>query len=265
METKTASTAAEALAELIGSRKVIDLSVIIDQFHPAFQQESQEFLMIPQNVPGPGPQGYRGPMYEVIMIHDDHTGTHCDSPAHQVPPLESGLPNAGEMARVTVEQLDLRRMMGPACVIDCTDLLSQVDRSKEVSPIITREKVEAWEAQYGPLQKDDIVLFRTTWTDLYYKEFPEGLKFTRHHPAPNGRTMEYLVEKGVKLVGLDALGLGMFQDDYEPHLVAMHAGVIIVEKLINLTLLPPRGAYFIFLPIKVKGAGGGLGRAIAIL
>lgn len=264
METAQAAIG-EALAEIIGSRRIVDLSVSVDQLLPGFQQESQEFLMIPTHIPGPGPHGYRGPMYEVVMVHDDHTGTHCDSPSHMVPPLESGLPNAGPMGKVTVEQLDPRQMMGPACVIECTDLLTEVDRSVRRSPIISRERVEAWEKQYGELKKDDVVLFRTTWTDLHYKQFPDGLQFTRHHPAPNGRTIEYLVQKGVKLVGLDALGLGMFQDDYEPHLPAMHAGMIIVEKLTNLSELPPRGAFFIFLPWKVKGAGGGVGRAIAIV
>jgi kynurenine formamidase len=243
----------------------VDLSVIVDQFHPAFQQESQEFLMIPNHVAGPGPLGYRGPMYEVIMVHDDHTGTHCDSPSHQVPRMESGLPTAGPMGKVTVEQLDPRQMMGAACVIDCVDLLAQVDRSVQRSPVITRERIQDWEKQHGELHKDEIVLFRTTWTDLYYKQFPDGLQFTRHHPAPNGRTMEYLVEKGIKLVGLDTLGIGMFQDDYEPHLVAGHAGMIVVEKLTNLSELPPRGAFFLFLPWKVKGASGGLGRAVAIV
>jgi kynurenine formamidase len=261
----TQALPAAALEKIVGSERVVDLSVIVDQFYPAFQQESQEFLMIPQNVPGPNPQGYRGPSYEVIMIHDDHTGTHCDSPSHQLPSVESGLPNASPMAKVTVEQLEPRQMMGTACVIDCTDLLAQVDRSTSLSPIITREKVEAWEKEHGALQKGDIVLFRTDWTDLYYKQFPEGLLFTRHHPSPNGRTMEYLVEKGVKLVGVDTLGLGMFQDDYEPHLVAMKAGMIIVEKLTRLGELPTRGAFFIFLPVKIKGAGGGIGRAIAIV
>jgi isatin hydrolase len=265
MTVKTDAAPADALGAIIRSRKIVDLSVIVDQFYPAFQQESQEFLMVPTHVPGPGGLGYRGPMYETIMIHDDHTGTHCDAPAHQVPPVESGLPNAGPMGKVTLEQLDPRHMMGPACVIDCTDLLAEVDRSVKRSPVITREKVEAWEKQHGQLREGDVVLFRTTWTELYYKQFPEGLQFTRHHPAPNGRTIELLVERGIKLVGLDTLGIGMYQDDYEPHLVAGHAGMIVVEKLTNLSELPARGAYFIFLPWKVKRASGGLGRAIAIV
>lgn len=264
METYTASFS-DQVARLLASRRLIDVSVVVDQHYPCFQQESQEFLLIAQNRPGPGPEGYRGPYLETIMIADDHTGTHCDSPAHQIPPIGSGLPGAGSASSITVEQLDLRRMMGPACVIDCTDLLDQVDRTSKRSPIITREKVEAWEEAHGQLQEGDIVLFRTTWTDLYYKEFPDGLKFTRHHPAPDGRTMEYLVERGVPLVGIDALGLGMFEDDYEPHIIAMSAEMIIVEKLIRLTELPPRGAFFLFLPLKVKGASGGLGRAIAFV
>ena len=259
------ATFADKLAELLGTKKLIDISVIVDRHYPCFQQESQEFLLIKLNVPGPGPAGYKGPYLETAMVTDDHTGTHCDSPSHQIPPVESGLPNAGPMSSVTVEQLDLRKMMGPACVIDCTDLLAQVDRSVQHSPIITREKIEAWEKEHGELKKGDIVLFRTTWTDRYYKEFPEGLQFTRHHPAPNGRTVEYLVQKGIPLVGLDALGFGMFEDDYEPHVVAMRAGMIILEKLIRLTELPPRGAFFMFLPLKVKGASGGLGRAIAFV
>ena len=264
METANASFA-DTVAQFLASKTLIDISVMVGQHYPCFQQEAQEFFLVTQNRPGRGPLGYRGPYLETVMITDDHTGTHCDSPAHQIPPVETGLPNAGPMSSVTAEQLDLRKMMGPACVIDCTDLLEQVDRSVQRSPIITREKIEAWEKEHGELRKGDMVLFRTTWTDLYYKEFPEGLKFTRHHPAPNGRTMEYLVEKGVPLVGLDTLGLGMFEDDYEPHVVAMHAGMIIVEKLIRLTELPPRGAFFVFLPLKVKGASGGLGRAIAFV
>src|SRR5207249_1571978 len=118
MPVKTEAAPADALGAIIHSRNIVDLSVIVDQFYPAFQPESQEFLMVSTHVPGPGPLGYRGPMYETIMIHDDHTGTHCDAPAHQVPPVESGLPNAGPMGKVTVEQLDPSHMMGPACVID---------------------------------------------------------------------------------------------------------------------------------------------------
>ena len=38
-----------------------------------------------------------------------------------------------------------------------------------------------------------------------------------------------------------------------------------IELLANLRKLPPRGAYFIFLPIKVEGASAGPGRAIGLV
>ena len=51
MTVKTDAAPADALGAIIRSRKIVDLSVIVDQFYPAFQQESQEFLMIPTHVP----------------------------------------------------------------------------------------------------------------------------------------------------------------------------------------------------------------------
>ena len=38
-----------------------------------------------------------------------------------------------------------------------------------------------------------------------------------------------------------------------------------LELLANLKALPPRGAYFIFLPLKIKGGSAGPGRAIALV
>jgi len=38
-----------------------------------------------------------------------------------------------------------------------------------------------------------------------------------------------------------------------------------VELLTGLQYIPPSGAYFIFLPVKVAGSTGGPGRAIALL
>ena len=84
-------------------------------------------------------------------------------------------------------------------------------------------------------------------------------------PLPCRTQLLGLTEQVALLAGLDTLGLGMFEDDYEPHIVAMRAKMMIVEKLIRLGELPPRGAFFVFLPIKVKGASGGLGRAVAFV
>ena len=38
-----------------------------------------------------------------------------------------------------------------------------------------------------------------------------------------------------------------------------------VELLTNLSELPVRGTYFIFMPLKISGSSGGPGRAMALL
>ena len=97
----------------------------------------------------------------------------------------------------------------------------------------------------GPISRTDIVRYQGASGDFNPVHHDELFARAAGYPAP--------------------LGIGMFQDDYEPHLVAGHAGIIVVEKLTNLSELPARGAFFIFLPWKVKKASGGLGRAIAIV
>ena len=59
--------------------------------------------------------------------------------------------------------------------------------------------------------------------------------------------------------------MATIQDDNNPHCIGLSNGMIFAEKLINLGKLPSRGAFYIFLGIKVKGGTGAPGRAIAII
>jgi kynurenine formamidase len=49
------------------------------------------------------------------------------------------------------------------------------------------------------------------------------------------------------------------------HVEELSHGMRYVEILTNLGELPVRGAYFIFMPVKIAGSSGGPGRAIALL
>ena len=63
------------------------------------------------------------PFLEYVQVHDDHTGTHIDAPAHFTPAPETGLRHATEFGGVTIEQLPLDQLMGPAAVIDVRHLI----------------------------------------------------------------------------------------------------------------------------------------------
>lgn len=259
--------------------KVIDLSVLIAEDNPSWCPGGQPFLRARFNC-FEGSKGMvsRAPFTDFVLIMEEHTGTHCDAGAHMIPPTETNLPHAGPASNNTVDKIPIKQTMGPAAVINCTDLVGT--EKPGISPVIQKEKIVQWEKKYGEIKSNDVVLFYTGWTDAYFKPFPEGYKFdqdcrfwtplwgrerTIGFPAPCAEAMQYLVEKKVEHVGIDTPSMGMIQDDNSPHWAGLENGMVFVEKLCNLGKLPARGSYYIFLGIKVRGGTGAPGRAIAIV
>jgi kynurenine formamidase len=163
----------------------------------------------------------------------------------------------------------LKQLIGPAVVVDVRPLVEAAPKGDKThlaeSPWITRAYLEAWERENGQFEADEIVLFRSDWSDKYYKPLPEGFSYDRSHPAPSAEAIELLYERGVRHIGIDGRGIGAMQDDNTPHWAALGRGMYATENLTNLGKLPARGAIFVFLPHKFKGATGGLGRAIALI
>lgn len=113
----------------------------------------------------------------------------------------------------------------------------------------------------------------TGW-DRYYVEGGEGEKYmggslvTGRHPgwpAPSPETAVYLHERGIKTIGIDAPSIGSAHDGVPVHQEGLSRGMRYVELLTNLAVLPVRGAYFVFLPLKIAGSSGGPGRAMALV
>jgi len=84
-------------------------------------------------------------------------------------------------------------------------------------------------------------------------------------PAPAPETAIYLHEQGIKTVGIDAPSIGSAHDGVPVHQEGLGRGMRYVEILTNLGELPVRGAFFIFMPLKVANSSGGPGRAMALL
>jgi kynurenine formamidase len=64
---------------------------------------------------------------------------------------------------------------------------------------------------------------------------------------------------------VDGVSVGSAHDGAPPHQFGLGRGMMYLELLANLRALPPRGAYFIFLPLKITGGSAGPGRAIALV
>ena len=256
--------------------KVVDLSVLVSEELPAswpthipFQHKIWNYFAPRPDLPQPLRSSF--PYQTRWLIIDEHCGTHFDAPTHFIPPPDSGLPWASEAGVESGDRVPLEDLMGPAAVIDVRHLKEL--GADGVSPRITPDHIRHWEKQHGTLKPGDVVLLWTGW-DEFYVPAPQGNRYCFDPlilqkgpgwPAPSTETIIYLHERGVRTLGIDAPSIGASHDGAPAHWEGLSRRMRYVELLTNLATLPPRGALFIFLPLKIKGSTGGPGRAIAIL
>jgi kynurenine formamidase len=202
---------------------------------------------------------------------DEHTGTHLDAPSHFIPPPDSGLPRAGQHGLTGMADVPVSQAAGPAVVIDVSGRDEPKDGGR--SPRITADDVRRWEQAYGPIDAGDVVLFASGW-DRRYLPGPDGAGYAWSAlvdragpgwPAPDEDAVTLLVERGVRCVGTDGPSLGPADDGAPTHLAGLGSGQVFVECLAKLDELPSRGAFFLFLGLRIVDGSGGPGRAIALL
>jgi arylformamidase len=173
-------------------------------------------------------EGYGWNLTQICM--SAHTGTHVDAPLHVV---ADGL---------TIDQLPLDAMIGPARVIEIT----------------SRHAVEPEELRGQEISTGERILFKTInsqrgWTSSRFLEDYVGVS-----PA----AAEFLAARGVQTVGIDYLSIGRYGPEGEAtHRILLGAGIWVIE---GLDLSPvAAGAYdLVCLPLKLVGAEGAPARAI---
>jgi kynurenine formamidase len=258
--------------------QLIDLTLTIDEQLPCtwpphipFQKKIWNWYRKEESTQGVEREDKSGPYFTEWLLIDEHIGTHFDAPSHFIPLPDSGIEHAGPAGEITGEKLDLRKVMGPAAVVDLRFLCDQGTDGD--SPFILPKHIQAWEKTYGEIQENEIVLFYTGW-DKYYLPGKTGRAWAYDPlmkkqgsgwPSPDVDVMQYLYEKGVRCVGTDGASMGSTQNGAPVHFYGLGKGMVYLEALCNLGQLPPRGSHFIFLPIKIKCSSGGPGRAIALV
>ena len=275
---------ADLLTDLLTSHRVVDLSLPLDERLPCtwpghMPYRATVWTWFDDRPYDPQPVHPKtGGAYQTRwLVIDEHTGTHLDAPRHFIPPPDSGLPHAGPGGLVGVADLPLSAAMGPAAVLDVTDLDPAHPGAPATpdgaSPAITPDHIDRFEAAHGPLRPGDVVLFRTGW-DSRYRPGPDGAAYGPEilltasrpgWPAPQPDTIELLRQRGVRCVGTDGLSIGPAEDGGPTHLADLPHGMTFVEALTDLRELPPRGAWFQFLPLRLVDGTGSPGRALAVL
>lgn len=188
-----------------------------------------------------------------------HSGTHIDAPYHYGP-------TSGGAPAKTIDQLPLRWFYSDGVRLDM--------RAKAPGDGITAADVEAELARITyTLKPLDIVLI---WTgaSVHFK----GPGYEQRHSGLRADATRWLVEQGVKVIGIDAWGLDrsfsvMAQEAeagnpevfWESHFFGMEREYCQIEKLANLDKLPrPHGFRVSCFPYNIQGASAAWTRAVAI-
>ena len=172
------------------------------------------------------------------LTFGEHTGTHLDAPAHfaEGGATVDGIP-AGDLVCEAVV-LDIRE----ACAADPDYVLSAAD-------------VLEHEAAHGaiPARCGRARLHRLERLPRRRRALCGDLRF----PGVSGEAARLLVERGVAGLGIDTLGVDPGNStDFAAHNTTLPAGLWHLEGLVNLELLPARGALLaVGAPLLVGGSG----------
>ena len=186
----------------------------------------------------------------------EHGGTHLDAPLH----FAEGM--------MTADQVPLSRCIGPACVIDVTR-----QASRDADYRMTLDDIRNWERKHGRLPRGAIVILYSGWG----RHWPDKKKYlgtdvpgdvqNLHFPGFSKEAAEFLTrERDVAAVATDTASIDHGPSkDFVAHQVVGGANVPAFENVANVEQLPPRGATFVALPLKIEGGSGGPARIIAVL
>jgi arylformamidase len=144
-----------------------------------------------------------------------------------------------------IDELSLKDLNGRAYVVNLpkADVLDRATLERAHIPQRTRR-----------------LLFKTRNSKLWSSG---ETKFREDFVAIDASGAEWLVNKGVRLVGVDYLSVAPFSAPGPTHSILLRAGVVVVEGL-NLTDVT-QGRYTLHcLPIKIVGADGAPARAILV-
>jgi arylformamidase len=163
-----------------------------------------------------------------------HTGTHVDAPAHFVE------------GAATIEDVPLETLVGPALVLDLTSVTSS-----EIGP----EDLIA-----AGLDDSERVLLKTPNSTGALREAEKSPWVGLSEAAA-----ELLVERGVRLVGIDYLTIDApaGEVDWPVHHVLCGAGVAILE-VIDLSDIAPGRYTLAALPIKLVGSEAAPARTVLL-
>jgi len=203
---------------------------------------------------GPSPAGFWYAANEFCAA--EHGGTHLDAPIH----FASG--------RWTADEVPLGRLVGEAVVVDVTERTA-----RDPDALLERADLATFESRHGRIPDEAIVLVRTGWEQFwldrgrYLGSTVPGDASHLHFPGVGAEAAAWLTTaRRLRAIGIDTASIDHGPSrQFRAHRTFANANVPIFENLSGLDALPPKGAVFLGLPMKIGGGTGGPLRAVALL
>ena len=259
---------------IMATKHIIDLSIALENEVPSDPEimrpkityldhivgAEEMQLFFPKIEPNQLPGGLGWATEHISLT--THSGTHLDAPYHYHPMMNNG------QRAIRIDEVPLEWCFSDGVLLDFRhkadgDGISAEDVKQELERIAYK------------IKPFDIVLIRTgadlAWGSPEY--LVKGAGMTRESTL-------YILKKGVKVVGIDAWSwdrpLPFQAKEYEQngnpsiiweaHFAGIEMGYCHIEKLANLGAIGrPYGFRVCCFPVKIKGAGAGWTRAVAIV
>jgi arylformamidase len=177
-----------------------------------------------------------------LLTFSNHTGSHVDAPLHKI---ANG---------ASLDDIPLESWTGRAWIVD----LRGISPDTAIDAAMLKPKL--------PTDlRDQIVLLATGWGDRRAKSD----EWYYHSPFLSPDGARYLVDAGIRGVGIDHYSIGGMNDPVNPetHTILLGSGVWIVEEL----RFPPEvfelqcPVQFMSLPINLRGHTGAFCRPVVVL
>lgn len=165
-------------------------------------------------------------MHDVALV--THIGTHIEAPYHCCK-------DGNDLAGMPVEQL-----VGEAVIIDLMDA--------EPGSIVPKRRIQDAAEAAGGIKKGDIVYGR-----LGYARYYKTPKY-RECPAFATDGLQWLVDQGMKLFGVDSSGIELPNNPEQiNHRTLLDRGIPYIENMVNLDKLTKNRVWTVLAPLAIKG------------
>jgi arylformamidase len=198
--------------------KIYDITVPISENMPIYEGDPKVKIEVSSSIA-------KGDAANVTQLcFGSHTGTHVDAPGHFIDGTRK------------VHQLDLEKLVGDCRVVEIEKDAAAIE-PRHVENLETVERV----------------LFKTRNSD-FWNEPETGFRTDFTYITPEAARV--LVEKNVKLVGIDYLSVEKFgSSDFATHIALLEKEIVIIEGL-DLREVPAGDYELICLPLKVVSPTG---------